>query len=465
MRPPANPGASPHAPSILLPLRFLVSGVLAALVAMGFLLARPDILSTYHYNQYVIAVTHLVVLGFILTAVMGAMYQLVPVALETKLYSERLARIHFVLHLLGVAGMVWMFWKWDMKQVGHFGTILSVGILLFLYNLARTLLRVPRWGVVATAVIAALVWLGLAALAGLTLAAGKASYHPETIAAWYGPIVGAAQGLASLPRHFDAISAMHAHAHLGAIGVFLMLIVGISFKLIPMFTLSELQSPRRAGAALLLLNLGLAGSFYAVLTRAVWKPIPALVIVLGLVVYGVELRAMLRARQRRGLDWGVRTFVTGVVLLIPVGACGLVLSWPGLPLNVFTGQLENAYGFLAFFGVVSLAIIGMLYKILPFLIWYRRYSSLIGKTKVPALSALYSARLQAISYFVYLSGIAITTGGILASHAMVVRSGCSLLAAGLGLLGANLWLMLRHLAGARTAPPQPAPRLAPQTNL
>ena len=97
------------APSITLPLRFMVTGLAALLVGAGWLVARPGILATYHYNQYVIAVTHLFVLGWICSIVMGAMYQLVPVALETRLYSERLARWHFALHLVGFVGMVWMF--------------------------------------------------------------------------------------------------------------------------------------------------------------------------------------------------------------------------------------------------------------------------------------------------------------------------------------------------------------------
>ncbi len=134
-------------------------------------------LATYHYNQYVIAATHLFVLGWITTIVMGAMYQLVPVALETKLYSERLARWQFMFHLVGFSGMVWMFWTWDMKHVGHFGWVLAVGVGLFVYNIARTLLRVPRWNVIATAVASALAWLSLAVLAGLMIAAGKCSYE------------------------------------------------------------------------------------------------------------------------------------------------------------------------------------------------------------------------------------------------------------------------------------------------
>ena len=35
---------------------------------------------------------------------------------------------------------------------------------------------------------------------------------------------------------------MHAHAHLGVVGVFILMIVTVSYKLVPMFTLGELQS-------------------------------------------------------------------------------------------------------------------------------------------------------------------------------------------------------------------------------
>jgi hypothetical protein len=37
---------SPHAPSIRLPLQFVVAGILALFAGVGLLIARPDILST-----------------------------------------------------------------------------------------------------------------------------------------------------------------------------------------------------------------------------------------------------------------------------------------------------------------------------------------------------------------------------------------------------------------------------------
>lgn len=169
--------AARNSPDLSLPLRFILTGVLALFVAVGWLVARPDTLATYHYNQYVIALTHLVVLGWICTVVMGAMYQLVPVALETKLHSERVAKWQFILHVVGFAGMVWMFWTWNMKQVGHFGSVLAFGVALFVYNLVRTLLSVPRWTIVATAVTTALCWFSLTILMGLSIATAKCTYE------------------------------------------------------------------------------------------------------------------------------------------------------------------------------------------------------------------------------------------------------------------------------------------------
>src|ERR1035437_855005 len=88
---PSPAGFIPPAPSVTLPLRLMITGVVALLTGVALLLLRPEVLAPYHYNQYGIAATHLFVLGWICTIVMAAMYQLAPVALETKLYSEKLA--------------------------------------------------------------------------------------------------------------------------------------------------------------------------------------------------------------------------------------------------------------------------------------------------------------------------------------------------------------------------------------
>jgi cbb3-type cytochrome oxidase subunit 1 len=433
----------------------MLAGLGSLLLGVLGLVAQPSLLASYHYNQYVIAVTHLFVLGFLCSVVMGAMYQLVPVALETRLYSERLVRWQFAFHLIGFVGMVWMFWHWDMKQVGHFGTVLTVGVGLFVFNIARTLLRVPKWNVTATAVTAALFWISLTVFAGLSIATGKCTFESTSGLVTVGGVKTLVSGLRSLAgfiSHFDAISAMHAHAHLGGVGFFTLLIVGVSYKLIPMFTLSEVQSRRRAALSVGLLNVGLAGSFVTILLRSPWKLAFALVVITALAIYGAELTAILRARQRRTLDWGIKYFLTAVALLIPLSLLSVVLSWPGLPLNPFTGQLENLYGFLGLLGVVSFAIMGMLYKIIPFLVWFGVYSRHIGRAQVPSLAEMYSARLQMAGYWSFLGGLSLISAGILRESEGLVRFGSLWFAFSVALLVVNVGKILGHLARPQIVP-------------
>jgi hypothetical protein len=421
---------NPHAPSVTLPLRFILLGIGSLLAGVGFLVARPDLLAGYHYNQYIIAVTHLFVLGFIASVLMGAMYQLVPVALQTTLHSEKLARWHFLAHAVGFAGMVWMFWEWNMKQVGHFASLLALGVGWFVYNLTRTLRRAARWDVVAAGIASSLFWLATTVLAGLYLAASKCwNFSP-----------------------FDPLAAMHAHAHLGVVGVFVTLIITISYKLVPMFALSELQRPRRAWWSLGLLNAGLAGAVPCILWQSPFKFGFALVVVGGLILYGLEMRAILRARKRRQLDWGLKYFVTAILCLAPVSLLGLVLAWPGLPLTALTGQLENLYGILALLGVVGFAIIGMLYKIMPFLVWYHSYGHQIGRAKVPALADMYSPRLQAVGYGLFLTGLTAMSLATVWGYEAGVRWSCLGLAAGLAVFAINLGHILFHYIRPKCVP-------------
>jgi hypothetical protein len=258
--------------------------------------------------------------------------------------------------------------------------------------------------------------------------------------------------MARFMARFDQISMMHAHAHLSGVGFFTLLLVGVSYKLIPMFTLSELQNKRRAALSVALLNVGLVGSFLCILFRSPWKMLFALVIVGALAVYGWELRAILRARKRASLDWGLKYFLTAVGLLAPLSLLSLVLAWPRLPLNAFTGQLENLYGFLGFVGVMTFAIIGMLYKIVPFLAWFGVYSPHVGRAKVPSLGDMYSVRLQVIGYWVFLCGFLATGGGIVMSSHAVVRVGCVWLALSVATLAINVVKMLGHFARPQIIP-------------
>jgi hypothetical protein len=299
---------------------------------------------------------------------------------------------------------------------------------------------------------------------GLCLAAAKCSYTEAEASAAH-PLRGILRTLQSLKvfvSQFDVIHTMNAHAHLGTVGCFVMLIVGVSYKLIPMFTLSEVQSRVRAGGSVALLNVGLAGSFVTILLHSPWKLAFALVAIAALALYGWELTAILRARKRRPLDWGIKYFLTAVAMLLPVSALAIGLSWPGLRSHPFSGQLENAYGFLGLIGVVTFAIMGLLYKIIPFLVWFACYSGRIGLARVPALGEMYSTKLQAAGYWTWLAGLAITIPAIVFSNETVVRVGCGFLVSSVTTLLLNVGGMLAHFVRPQNEPLAAQPLTVPK---
>ena len=445
----------PGAPDVTLPLRFLLFGLACLFLGVGLLVARPDLLATYHYNQHIVAVTHLFVLGFVLSVVMGALYQLAPVALETQLASERLARWHFPVHVVSVAGMVWMFWVWDMKQVGHFGSGLALGVGLFVWNLVRTLRRVRGWTVVSFGIASCLGWLVAVLVAGLAVAAAKSTYELVGRADVFRPLAVTLAGLkatADFLSHFEPLAVMHAHAHLGIAGVFVVLTTSVAYKLVPMFLIADVQNPRRAWASIWMLNVGLGAVFLAILRQSAWKPVAALVLVAGLVLYGLELGAIVRARRRRALDWGLRGFLTAQALLGPTALLGWWLSRPSTVLDDFTGRLENAYGVLAVLGVIAFSIVGMLHKIVPFLVWFAAYSREVGRARTPALHEMYSARVQAVGFWLWVGGLGLLLTGILLASAPLNRAGACLLAGSLVALAFNTAGVLSHLVRPRLEP-------------
>lgn len=451
----AAPRLNGPIPDVTLPLRFVLFGIISLGIGVLTLVARPDLLAAYHYNQQIVAVTHLFVLGFLLSVVCGAMYQLVPIALETELHSERLARAHFLVHAVSVIGMVAMFWIWNMKQVGHFGSGLALGAALFAWNIVRTLLRTRGWSLVSFGIASVLFWLTSVILAGLALSAAKSTYE-LTERAGVNPMLAATlaglRATQTFLSRFEPLAVMHSHAHLGVLGVFILVTCSVAYRLVPMFVIGEIQNPRRAWASIWLLNAGTATTFLAVLTQSPLKPLAGLLVATGLALYGIELRAIVRNRRRLALDHGIRMFLVSQSLLAGVVLLGLALSWPGLKLTEFTGQLETAYGFLAILGVVGFAILGMLYKIVPFLVWFSAYGRQIGRARTPALHEMYSSLLQLWGGGTWLAGLVVTILGILASHPVVIRAGTSLLAISLLTFGINIARILAHLIRPRLEP-------------
>lgn len=420
-----------HAPAAGVAMRFVLFGLGCLGACAAWLVLEPAILVVHHYRPHTVAWVHLLILGFVLSVVAGALYQIAPVAMETKLASARLAEFHFAAHALGVLLMVPFFAAWDVKQVGHAGSLVFLGMILFVVNIARTLNRAPRPDAVGAFIASAMLWLFLTMAAGLAIATNK-----------FWPI------LPGVPLNW-----MYAHAHLGVAGIFVNLTAGVSLRLVPMFALSSLRSPARAWAAFGLVNLGITGLFWSIASGfAPAQRACGGAVVVGLAIYGVELGAILRARQRRRLDWGMRQFLTAVATLVPAVAAGFALAGADLrPESV--SRWQTAYPAIALLGVIVPAILGMLQKILPFLVWQKVYAPRIGRAPVPALAEMLSPIVQAGGYWAYLAALAGVVAAALTGSAALARGASILWLLAIVFFLANAARVLGHWFRPRTLSP------------
>ena len=404
-------------------MRFVLFGLACLASCAIWLNFEPAILTAHHYRPHTVAWVHLLVLGFILSVVAGALYQIAPVAMETKLHSPRLAELHFVAHALGVLLIVPFFMLWDFKQVGHAGSLVFLGMLVFVGNIARTLNRAPRPDVVGAFIASALLWLFLAMGAGLTVATNK-----------FWPI------LPGVPLHWT-----YAHAHLGVAGVFVNLTAGVSLRLVPMFSLSEIQNPTRAWWSFAFVNLGVAGLFWSIASGyAPAQLASGGAMVMGLAIYGVELGAILAARKRRRLDWGLRQFLAAVATLAPAVVAGMALAGAVALRPSAVPRWQTAYPALALLGVIVPAILGMLQKILSFLVWQRIYAPRIGRERIPALAELLSEPLQIAGFWSYLAAVAGLAAAAFAGSTWLAHVAAVLWLAAIVLFLINAGFILSH---------------------
>ncbi len=436
------PPAPPPSPSWLaeqgrLPLAFmgLALGWLAAGVLL--LLFNPDLPTLPHAHPHVVAFTHAWLLGFFLTVACGAVYQIAPVALGVALAKERLAWWHFGVHAVGVTGMVLSFWYWNMAQVGHFGMLVAIGVGFYLRVLWVTVRRAGRPGLIANSLLVSSVWLALTVLLGLTFAANRF---------WY-----------FIP--IDPLPLLRLHAHAGLAGFFVTLLQGVSFQLVPMFTLGEVRDWRLATRGFWVSQVSLPALLLSLLVSSAWaSTLVGSIYLSGLLCSAIALRQVLATRKKRSFGPSVGAFLWGGAILLVAGGSGLPLVWPGSRLGSESGGYSAmVYAVLIILGGMLPCFTGMMGKIVPFLTWMRAYGPRVGRGPIPAASTLGRTWVERTAFVLQVLAVApLVIGAWQLSSAWVLAGACSL-ALGAGFFLANQIRIMRHLwlapANAPARPP------------
>ncbi|MDD2383655.1 MAG: hypothetical protein PHN18_05650 [Sulfurospirillaceae bacterium] len=375
--------ATEMAPPFGLVAHFFITGIVFLLLsAISFIFLVEDF-SGYFISLHFAAFAHLYLLGFVMMIIFGAMYQLLPVVLEAPIFSKDFAYVQFYLYLIGLVMMIGGF-TFDnyFLFVPYGGVITYLSIIIFCMNVFLTFKRldtiniVGKYLLVATAFLALSVTLGL--IVGLSLGHGL---FEISVNAW-----------------------VQAHM-IGALGGFVMMIVmGVSMVLIPMFSLSHGFNDRWIRIALPLHTVGILSAMLSFLFELSWlyKSIALGVTISSIVLYIIQMFLILKYRVRKQNDYWIKNSVFALL--------ALVLSMGLIALSIVTDNTSFSFagGFLLLFGFILCFIVGHIYKILPFLVWYDKFSPLVGKQKVPLLHQMVHTKIADIQTF----SLVIAIGGL-----------------------------------------------------
>ena len=423
-----------------LPLAFMGLALVWIVTATAMLVIWPKLPSQPFIVPHVIALTHAWMLGFFVTVSCGAVYQLVPVALGTTLWSERLGWLHLVLHTVGVPGMVYSFWHWDLKLLGVFGSAVAFGIVCFSLNTWLTVKRSVRRDTTAWSIILATGWLLSTVLAGLLLVSNRI---------WV-----------FIP--LNPVALLRAHAHLGLVGFFVTLLQGVGFQLLPMFTLGKVQHWWLAKTGLWLSQLGLIALVPALVWQIEWLALAgALAISAGLIFSGVGLKYALATRKKRRLDPGLVAFLRGGLGLCVAALAGTMLALPGSMRSVSQGGFNTmTYALLGIFGGLLPCVAGMMCKVVPFLTWMRAYGPRVGRGYTPPAHTLTHPRIERWALALQQFAVVPLLIGAWTFNSLWLRLGAWTLAVGVTLFVLDMLGVLKHL-WIQQSPSSPALKTKP----
>ena len=430
-------------PPRIVPILYFAIAHAALLTALAVAAFRPGEASGFFYQPRMVALVHLVTLGWITGSILGSLYVIGPMALRTPMPSRRSDRIVWLLYAIGFSGIASHFWINTYGGVG-WAALLALGAVLHVGTRALLGIRsAPVQSAVKLCLLLANLNILLAGGFGILLAFDKA--HPFLPARELGNVF--------------------AHAHLSAIGWVGMMVMGTGLRMLPMILPSAMPPARRAVAGALVTEVGVLGLFIALLLGSRAAGIFSLLIAAGLAIFLSHVGWMLRNRRPPPAghprpDLGVWHAVQALVYLVVALGIGLFLAFTSeSELTYRLAPLYGVFGLLGFFGQL---VVGVETRILPMFAAYyaNRNACQVGPVIKPY--QMISRPLQWAVFLLWTAGIPLLACGMSLPSASFVRSGASLLLGAALAMALNTVLILRH-AFPRPLPQAQAPGPLPST--
>jgi hypothetical protein len=429
--------ATQYAPPLDLPFRFMATG-LGWLVVLAVLYPwlTPLPLGSF-YDPRLLTFVHLNTLGVIASTIFGASYQLLPVVLGVPITSVKLARISWWLYLPALPLFLLGLSQTWLLPLALGGSLLFGSVALYVGIVVTTLRQAYERDVVFWHLAVAVVGFATAATLGLLLAFSKGD--------------GMLGGL-TLPF-------LAAHATLMLGGWVTPMLMGVGYRLVGMFTLSEDRLHERwAWASLACVAAGSWSLTAGLLVNS--RPIEiagAGGLLMGIILFAAQLVRLYRVRRRRQFDVHIPFALTAACFgLLAIGFIfvGLTTARPA------SEPIWVAAGWLAIAGWAETPIQGFLYKIGTFLTWLHRYAPLAGRQPVPRLEDLYERRSAVVGWATWSSGVLLEALAVLTQSELLAHVAAAGLSVGAILFLSNAVRVGAHWRGRAVLTRSPEGRLS-----
>lgn len=371
-----------------LSMRFFVSAPLFALLAGALLLWQGPQMFASRWSPAALAATHLFTLGVLTMVICGALLQLLPVVAGVELVRPGLAAP--AIHLLLCAGTLLLAAGFCWSQPLLFRLALAplvLALACLLGACAGGLWRAAPGAADAMlgGVRIALCSLGATALLGAGMAAAFAWSPPPPLQL-------------ALPR----LTELHVLWGLpGWIGV---LVIAIAYQVIPMFQVTPLY-PAGLTRALCRGILGLMLACSAAQLAGHWSAAPLRALLLAAYVVFALVTLNLLARRKRPAPDATTLFWRL--------ALGSLLACAALWFAPLDGRArELLLGLLFLLGFAWSAVIGMLYKIVPFLLWQHWQEAGFDKP-VPSSRLIITEGAARAQFYSHLAALALLAAAAL----------------------------------------------------
>ncbi len=402
------------APPLKLIAPYFRAGVGFYLIAMITLL---NFSASFAYQEMSVAGwIHLFLLGFVMVIIFGAMAQLIPVVLEVGHAVVDLYYVILPLLGLGTLGMIAGFW-WMPTLLPYGGMLVLTAMVIFAAEAFATLRKTEINTLTVKTVAVSNSYLLIGILTGFAIALGLS-----------GQIA------------IDVESMLRAHVYAVLGGFVLLTIMGLSMTLLPMFSLAHGFDERSVKRGFNLVAIGVGVVFLSALFNAnAWRWLGYLLTLVGVGFYLHQIYLIYRLTVRKELDIWAKS------MIFSFGSLGISIL---LGLISFLPMLSNVWlhGAMWFFlvGFIGFIINGHLYKIVPFLVWFERFSPLVGKEKVPMLHEMYPKEQSSMMFWYSAVGTLLGGIAILVENDFLFKSGASLLIMGAIFLWMSMSKMLSY---------------------